>query len=124
VLESALREGHLRSEVGVVVRVITSQGDKEFASNVSVNLNNQNRIEPSFLRSNEPRVVQLANALASMGWYLERREGEVESLTAAERTAIENKIGGSLEGRIIRLKEVLKRTSLRTCANPNWQKRT
>jgi hypothetical protein len=89
----------------VPVRVITSQGDKEFASNVAVNLNNQNRIEPSFLRSNEPRVVQLANALASMGWYLERREEEVDSLTGAERTLIENQIGGSLENRVIRLKE-------------------
>jgi hypothetical protein len=87
------------------VRVITSQGDKEFASDVAVNLNNQNRIEPSFLRSNEPRVVQLASALASMGWYLERRESEVEALTPVERAAIESQIGAPLDERVIRLKE-------------------
>lgn len=42
-------------------------------------------------------MVQLASALASAGWYLERREGE--------RTQVEAKIGGRLDGRIIRLKE-------------------
>jgi hypothetical protein len=105
VLQSAHTTGDLKPEVSVPVRVITSQGDKEFASDVAVNLNNQNRIEPSFLRSNEPRVVQLANALASMGWYLERRESEVEALTPLERAAIEAQIGASLDDRIVKLKE-------------------
>jgi len=105
VLEAAHSAGALMSEVGVPVRVITSQGNKEFASEVAVNLNNQNRIEPSFLRSNEPRVVQLASALASMGWYLERRESEVEALTPVERAAIESQIGAPLNERVIRLKE-------------------
>lgn len=105
VLQAAHRAGELRSDASVPVRVITSQGDKEFASNVAVNLNNQNRIEPSFLRSNEPRVVQLASALASMGWYLERRESEVENLTPAEQAAIESQIGGKLVDRVIRLKD-------------------
>jgi AIPR protein len=105
VLQSANSAGDLRQDVSVPVRVITSQGDKEFASNVAVNLNNQNRIEPSFLRSNEPRVVQLANALASMGWYLERREAEVDTLTPAEKSAIESQIGARLDDRLIRLKE-------------------
>jgi hypothetical protein len=89
----------------VPVRVITSQGDKEFGSNVAVNLNNQNRIEPSCLRSNDPRIVQLANAFASLGWYLERREDEVASLTTSEKAAIEARIGHSLGGRVIKLKE-------------------
>jgi AIPR protein len=105
VLSGVLKAGELRGDVVVPVRVITSQGDKEFGSNVAVNLNNQNRIEPSFLRSNDPRIVQLASSLASLGWYLERREGEVEALTSAERTSIESRIGRSLEGRVIRLKE-------------------
>lgn len=105
VLAAARRAGELRSEVGLPVRVITSQGDKEFANEVAVNLNNQNRIEPSFLRSNEPRVVQLANALMSMGWYLERRESEVQALTEFERVAIEMEIGAPLVDRIIKLKE-------------------
>lgn len=105
VLQAANASGELKSDVSVPVRVITSQGDKEFASNVAVNLNNQNRIEPSFLRSNEPRVVQLANALASMGWYLERREAEIDNLTSTEKAAIESQINAKLDDRLIRLKE-------------------
>lgn len=105
VIHSALREGSLKNDVLVPVRIITSQGDKNFASNVAVNLNNQNRIEPSFLRSNDPRVVQLANALASLGWYLERRGGEVRGLRITERSAIETRIGRSLDDHVISLKE-------------------
>ena len=71
VLAKAAADSELQPGVLIPVRVITSQGDKEFGSNVAVNLNNQNRIETSFLRSNEPRVVQLAAALESIGWYLE-----------------------------------------------------
>jgi hypothetical protein len=104
VLHSAFKAGDLRPEVLVPVRVITSHGDKSFASNVAVNLNNQNRIEPSFLRSNDPRVLQLASALASLGWHLERREDEVAGLTSNERAAVEGRIGRSLEGRVIPLK--------------------
>ncbi|MEO1329845.1 MAG: AIPR family protein [Pseudomonadota bacterium] len=100
------RDGRLlKPQVGVPVRVITSQGDKEFASNVAVNLNNQNKIDPSFLRSNEPRIIQLANALESIGWYLERRDGELKSLTDQDKEKIESKIGNSVEDRTIRLKE-------------------
>jgi hypothetical protein len=54
VLSKAQAESSLQEGVLIAVRVITSQGDKEFASDVAVNLNNQNRIETSFLRSNEP----------------------------------------------------------------------
>ena len=93
VLHDALKANELQKTVAVPIRVITSQGDKAFSSDVAVNLNNQNRIEPSFLRSNEPRVVQLANALASMGWYLERRESEIQNLTASERAGLEAKVG-------------------------------
>ncbi len=105
VLRAANSAAELRHDVSLVVRVITSQGDKGFASDVAVNLNNQNRIEPSFLRSNEPRVIQLASSLASMGWYLERRESEVDNLTVAERASIESQLGVGLQDRIIRLKE-------------------
>jgi hypothetical protein len=107
VLHDALGSSELKSDVTVPVRVITSQGDKDFGNSVTVNLNNQNRIEPSFLRSNDPRVVQLAAALASKGWYLERRVDEVSGLTAAERAAIEARIGRSLNGSTIRLKDGL-----------------
>lgn len=104
-LYGANREGVLRDDVLVPVRVITSRGDKEFGSNVAVNLNNQNRMESSFLRSNNPRVVQLGNSLASLGWLLERREGEVRSFTETEKTAAAQRIGRPLENRVISLKD-------------------
>jgi hypothetical protein len=47
----------------------------------------------------------LANSLATLGWYLERREGEAKSLTSDERQLIERKIGNDIEGKIIKLKE-------------------
>ena len=78
VIHQAHKDGQLKREVLVPIRVITSQGDKEFASDVAVNLNNQNKVESSFLRSNHPNIIQLANSLATLGWYLERREGEVK----------------------------------------------
>ena len=107
VLARAVQERMLKSDTMVPVRVITSQGDKEFASNVAVNLNNQNRVESSFLRSNNPRVVQLAHSLLTIGWYLERRQDEVSGLSEREKTAIEQKLGGpgTLANRVIPLKE-------------------
>ena len=105
VLHSASKDSTLRDDVSVVVRVITSSGNKGFANTVAVTLNNQNRITPSFLRSNDPRVMQLANSLASMGWYLERRQSEVKGFTEAERREAEARISQSLDGRVIRLKE-------------------
>jgi hypothetical protein len=105
VLHAASVASTLRGDVLVPIRVITSQGTKEFANNVAVNLNNQNRIEPSFLRSNDPRIIQLANSLASLGWYLERRVDEVAGFTANERAAAETRIGRSLTERVISLKD-------------------
>lgn len=105
VLHASYRDGVLKSDVLVPVRVITSQGDKEFGNEVAVNLNNQTRLGSSFLRSNNPRVIQLANSLASLGWYLERREDEVNQLGNSERESIEQRIGRSLEDRVIGIKE-------------------
>ena len=108
VLHGVLEKKELKADVFVPVRAITSQGDKDSGNSVTVNLNNQNRIEPSFLRSNDPRVVQLAAALASRDWYLERRVDEVDALAPSERTAIEARIGRSLNaGSTIRLKDGL-----------------
>lgn len=95
----------LKGDVLVPARVITSSGDKDFANNVAVNQNNQNPMGSSFLRSNDQRVVQLDHAMASLGWYLERREGELKASTAEEKAAIEKRIGKPLEGRAISLKE-------------------
>lgn len=105
VLFAAMQDGQLRDDVRVVVRVITSHGDKGFANKVAVNLNNQNRMATGFLKSTDPRVVQLANNLTSMGWYLERRANEVKGLSEDERKEIENRIGNTLEDRVLKLKE-------------------
>ncbi|MCE9635624.1 MAG: AIPR family protein [Planctomycetes bacterium] len=94
----------LRGDVQVAVRVITSAHDKEFACNVTVNLNNQNPMEPSFLRSNDPQVVQLAYAMASRGWYLERRENELKTMSPADRAALEKQFGAPVEAKTVRLR--------------------
>ncbi len=104
-LHGAFADGSLKTDVLVPLRVITSNGDKDFGSNVAVNQNNQNQMRTGFLRSNDPRVVQLASALAAIGWYLERREGEADTVEEAERNAIESRIGRAIEGHTIKLKE-------------------
>lgn len=115
--------GSLKDDVLVPVRVITSRGDKEFGSNVAVNLNNQNRMESSFLRSNNPRVVQLGNSLASLGWYLERRENEVSSFTDTEQVAASQRIGRKLEGRVIALKDGAQAYTATYFRNPELAKK-
>lgn len=104
-LHRALEKRKLKSDVIVPARAITSSGHKDFANDVAVNQNNQNQVGTGFLRSNDQRVVQLDHALASLGWLLERREGELTSLTDTERVALERRIGHHLDGRIIRLKD-------------------
>jgi hypothetical protein len=105
VLARAASENRLKSDVLVLVRVITSSGDKDFANDVAVNLNNQTRVESSFLKSNDPKIVQLANSLAAPGWYLERRDGELEQLLEGERKRLEAKLGIDFMNRVIPLKE-------------------
>jgi hypothetical protein len=98
-------KGSLQGDVLVPARAITSSGERDFANNVAVNQNNQNQVGTSFLRSVDPRVVQLDHALASRGRYLERREGELKNTTAEEIAAIQQRIGHPAEGRTIRLKD-------------------
>ena len=57
-------------EVHAAVRVITTGKNKEFASNVAVNLNNQTRVDNTFLRSNDPRIVQLLTPFTFYAWLL------------------------------------------------------
>lgn len=104
-LHKAKLRGSLQPDVAVPVRAIASRGDKDFATNVAVNQNNQNQINPTFLRSNDSPVVQLGHTLASLGWYLERRAGELKGSTKAEIEQIERRIGAPLEGRVIKLKD-------------------
>lgn len=98
--------GTLDSAVLVAARAVTSSGNHDFANNVAVNQNNQNRLGTGFLRSNDQRVVQLAHALSARGYYLERREGELKTLSEEEKGKICEQIGKqSLPGNTIRLKE-------------------
>ena len=99
------QRGALDRSVLVAARAITFGGDNEFANNVAVSQNNQNRVRTGFLRANDPRVVQLGHALEAQGYYLERREGEVRNLTDTEKASIRGRIGQkSLQGRTIKLK--------------------
>lgn len=95
----------LKPDVVVPVRAIASRDSKEFGNNVTVNQNNQNQVKPEFLQSNDVRIVQLSHSLATKGWYLERRKGELASAAPEERSAIEVRIGHPLEGRVIKLKQ-------------------
>jgi hypothetical protein len=104
-LYRASRRGSLKSDVLVPARAITSSGDRDFANNVAVNQNNQNQVGTEFLRSNDTRVVQMDHALASQGWYFERREGELKNATSEEISAIQHRIGHPVEDRTIRLKD-------------------
>jgi hypothetical protein len=104
-LHRAFVRQKLKPDVVVPARAITSSGLKDFANNVAVNQNNQNQVGTGFLRSNDQRVVQLDHALASIGWLLERREGELTNLTETEKVALTRRIGSPIEGRVIRLKD-------------------
>lgn len=104
-LHRAYEKNSLKGDIQVPARAITAAADKDFANKVAVNQNNQNQIGTGFLRSNDQVVVQLDHALAALGWFLERREGELKTATNSEKAAIEARIGRSLDGRVIRLKE-------------------
>jgi hypothetical protein len=95
----------LKPEVHAAVRVITTGKDKEFASNVAVNLNNQTRVDNTFLRSNDPRIVQLSHALSALGFYLERRAGEMDAMLPEEIKELEQRFGSPLSDLIIPLKD-------------------
>ncbi len=105
ILHSCFKHGDLKPEVHTAVRVITTGKDKEFASNVAVNLNNQTRVDNTFLRSNDPRIVQLLHSLAALGYFLERRAGEIEAMLPDELAELETRFGTPLSSRVIPLKD-------------------
>jgi hypothetical protein len=123
VLSNAKSDAKLKDDVLVPVRVITSAGNKEFTNNAATNLNNQNKMESSFLRSNHPRIIQLASSLLSIGYYLERREGELASLSANDREKIEKIINKSLDIGCINLKEGTQAYVATFYRNPELAKR-
>ncbi len=95
--------GSLKPDVLVPLRAITSSGNKSFANDVTVNQNNQNTMKTGFLRSNDVQVIQLANAMASKGWFLERRKDELKYLTQDEKRVIEQRIKNTLADHAIPL---------------------
>lgn len=105
ILHRCYEDGKLQPDVHAAVRVITTGKDKEFASNVAVNLNNQTRVDNTFLRSNDPRIVQLLHSLAAIGYFLERRAGELEAMLPGELKELEAKFGSPLSDRVIPLKD-------------------
>lgn len=105
ILHRCFQDGRLRPEVHAAVRVITTGKDKEFASNVAVNLNNQTRVDNTFLRSNDPRIVQLFHALSTLGYFLERRAGEINAMLPDDMRMLEDRYGSPLSDRVIPLKE-------------------
>ncbi len=105
ILHRCYKNHSLRPEVHAAVRVITTGKDKEFASNVAVNLNNQTRVDNTFLRSNDPRIVQLFHSLATLGFYLERRAGEVGAMLPSEIKELEQRFGSPLADHVIPLKD-------------------
>lgn len=105
ILHKCFKQGTLQKDVHASVRVITTGKNKDFASNVAVNLNNQTRVDNTFLRSNDPRIVQLLHSLSTHGFYLERRAGEIEAMLPEEVQELENRFGSPLSSHVIPLKD-------------------
>lgn len=105
ILHRCYKQNSLKPEVYAAVRVITTGKDKEFASNVAINLNNQTRVDNTFLRSNDPRIVQLYHSLSTLGFYLERRAGEIDAMLPDEIKDLEKRFGTPLSDHIIPLKD-------------------
>lgn len=105
ILHRCYNQGTLQQDVHAIVRVITTGKDKQFASNVAVNLNNQTRVDNTFLRSNDPRIVQLLHSLSTLGYYLERRAGEIDAMLPEELQELERKFGSPFSKHVIPLKD-------------------
>jgi hypothetical protein len=105
ILHRCYKQKSLKQEVHAAVRVITTGKDKQFASNVAVNLNNQTRVDNTFLRSNDPRIVQLSHSLTTLGSYLERRAGEMDAMLPSEIKDLEKRFGSPLSDHVIPLKD-------------------
>jgi len=105
ILHRCYKQGALKQDVHAVVRVITTGKDKQFASNVAVNLNNQTRVDNTFLRSNDPRIVQLLHSLSTLGFFLERRAGEIDAMLPGELQELEDKYGTPFSNHVIPLKD-------------------
>jgi hypothetical protein len=105
ILHRCYKKGVLEKDVHAVVRVITTGKDKQFASNVAVNLNNQTRVDNTFLRSNDPRIVQLLHSLSTLGYFLERRAGEIDAMLPEELQELEHKYGSPFSNHVIPLKD-------------------
>lgn len=105
ILHRCYKLGTLQQDVHAIVRVITTGKDKQFASNVAVNLNNQTRVDNTFLRSNDPRIVQLLHSLSTLGYYLERRAGEIDAMLPEEIQELEHRFSSPFSRHVIPLKD-------------------
>jgi len=98
----------LKQDDEVPLRVITTAHDKDFA---------QRHGKPQQPESVSNRVSygqticrwSSSSALASRGWYLERRESEIRTLTVHDRTTLEARFGAPLEDKDHRLRREYKR---------------
>jgi hypothetical protein len=57
------------------------------------------------LRSNDPRIVQLFHSLSTLGFYLERRAGEIDAMLPQEIKDLEKRFGSPLSDHVIPLKD-------------------
>ncbi len=105
ILHKCYKQSTLKDDVHTAVRVITTGKNKDFASNVAVNLNNQTRVDNTFLRSNDPRIVQLLHSLSTHGYFLERRAGEIDAMLPEEIAELEERYGTPLSNHVIPLKD-------------------
>ncbi len=105
ILHACYKGGSLKPDVHAAVRVMTTGRNKDFASNVAVNLNNQTRVDNTFLRSNDPWIVQLLHSLAALGFFLERRAGEITAMLPVEVVKLEKRFGAPLLSKVIPLKD-------------------
>lgn len=92
-IHKAHSEKKLKKDVNVIVRIMSSAGDRQFAGNIAVYLNNQTTVKAALLRSNHQFFMQMQQTLLTMNWYLERRPGDWNNLTESEQSDLLAKIG-------------------------------
>lgn len=107
-LYQAYKDGKLKDDVSVPVRTINTDKDVDFASNVAINLNNQTKIDSSFLKSNHPIMLRIQDDLRRMGYIFERRGFEFDNLDDDKKKALEKKYGSDFSKLIIPQRESAK----------------
>ena len=107
-LYQAYTDGKLKDDVFVPVRTINSDKDSDFGANVAINLNNQTKIDSSFLKSNHPVMLRVQDDLAKMGYIYERRGFEFDNLDEEKEDFLAKKYGIGYKSKIIPQKDSAK----------------